>query len=329
MAASDWRAHLRADPTPWLLEAQNPAARYLTLRDVLGRPADDPEMRACRSAIPEYPPLADLLASQKPDGFWVKRDYYLPKHSGTFWVLSVLGDLGLTAEHSQIRRSCDFMFTFQREHGPFCRRRRVPGKGVVWDTDPGPCTHARIVRFLIQFGYRDDPRVRMAIDWLLANQRSDGMWDCGRPTRPGCLRATHDVLRVAALDTQAASHPAVARGAAAVCALLMNPGMNRYHVGIPWTTLQWPPFDYGLPTTLESLVRLGYTLNHPQIAKATDHLLERQLADGSWPLDQTSSRPPFDPGPLDKPNRWVTVGALKTLRLLLDTGFGSNTATTA
>jgi hypothetical protein len=273
-------------------------------------------VQACRAAIPEYPPLASLLASQKADGYWVKRDYYLPKHSGTFWVLCVLGELELTAEHPQIRQSCDFMFSFQREHGPFCRRRRVSGRGKVWDTEPGPCTHARIVRFLIQFGYGDDPRVRAAIDWLLVSQRSDGMWDCGRPTRPGCLRATHDVLRVAALDSEAAAHPAVARGATVLCDLLMKRGMARYHAGIPWTTLQWPPFDYSLVSALDSLARLGYALDHPRIAESTDYLLSRQLADGSWPLDQTSSRPPFDPGLPGQPSKWVTLEALKALRAL-------------
>ena len=317
--ASGWRDLLRADPIPWLLELENPAVRHSTLRYLLDRPADDPEVLASQAAIPDYPPIAELLASQKPDGFWVKRDYYLPKHNGTFWVLCILGDVGLTAEHTQIQQSCDFMFTFQREHGPFCRRRRVSGRGIVWGTEPGPCTHARIVRFLIQFGYGDDPRVRAAIDWLLASQRSDGMWDCGRPGRPGCLRATHDLLRVAALDSEATVHPAVTRGAATVCDLLMKGGMNRYHVGIPWTTLQWPPFDYSLASTLDSLARLGYTLDHPRIAEATDYLLSRQLTDGAWPLDQTSSRPPFDPGPPGKPNKWVTLEALKALRLLLDT----------
>jgi hypothetical protein len=100
----------------------------------------------------------------------------------------------------------------------------------------------------------------------------------------------------------------------------MEAGMSRYHVGIPWTTLQWPPFDYSLVSTLDSLARLSYTLEHPKIAQATDYLWSRQLPDGSWPLDQTSSRPPFDPGPTGEPNKWVTVETLKALRLLLGTG---------
>jgi len=121
--------------------------------------------------------VAELLAAQTRDGYWVKRDYYLPRTGrGTFWVLSVLGDLGLTVEDEHVRRACDFMFTHQRENGAFCRRRRVSGQGTVWQKHAESCTHARIVRFLIQFGYAKDPRVRKAIDWLLPIQRDDGMW---------------------------------------------------------------------------------------------------------------------------------------------------------
>lgn len=68
------------------------------------------------------------------------------------------------------------MFTFQHEHGGFGRCRRIPGQGLVWDERDAPCTQAHIMRFLIQFGYGNDPRTRAAVDRLLAAQRDDGMW---------------------------------------------------------------------------------------------------------------------------------------------------------
>jgi hypothetical protein len=313
-----WQALLQADPIPWLLEPENPAVRYWTLIDLLNMPGDAPEVQSTRSEIASYPPVASVLSAQKRDGYWVKRDYYLPKHYGTFWTLSILADAGLTTENEQVRRACEFMFTFQREHGPFCRRRRVAGQGIVWDTLPGPCTHARIVRFLIQFGYGGDSRIRAAIEWLLEVQRDDGMWHCGRPDRPGCLRATHDVLRVAALDPELAAHPAVARGAAVVCDLLMEPRMDRYHVGIPWTVLAYPYFDYSLISTLGALARLGYGPDHFKIAAALEYLLSRQGTDGTWLLDQVPRRPPFDVGQPGEPNKWLTLDALRAIKLLYE-----------
>jgi hypothetical protein len=313
-----WQALLHADLIPWLLEPENPAIRYWTLIDLLNTPGDAPDVQSAQARIASYRPVAEVLATQKRDGYWVKRDYYLPKHHGTFWTLSVLADVGLTAENEQIRRACEFMFTFQREHGPFCRRRRVAGEGIVWDTAPGPCTHARIVRFLIQFGYSQDPRIRAAILWLLEVQRDDGMWHCGRSDRPGCLRATHDVLRVAALDPASAAHPAVARGAAAICELLLEPRMARYHVGIPWTVLAYPYFDYSLISTLDALARLGYGPAHSRIAPAIEYLLSQQATDGAWYLDQVPRRPPFDVGQPGEPNKWLTLDALRALKLLYE-----------
>jgi hypothetical protein len=317
-----WQTHLKANPIPWLLEPENPSVRYQTLTDILGRPADDPEVLEARAAIPACSPVVELLAAQKRDGYWVKRDYYLPKNYGTFWVLSVLADLGLTAEDEHIRRGCEFIFTYQRENGAFCRRRRIQGRGIVWDDQPGPCTHARIVRFLIQFGYAGAPRirpvrpVRAAIDWLLATQRDDGMWLCRRVDRYGCLRATLDVLRVAALDPETAAHPAIARAAAVVCDLLMEPRMGRYHVSDLWTILEYPYFGYGVISALDTLARLGYTLEQPKIAAAMEYLLSRQSPNGTWPLDQSPRRPPFDVGQPGQPNKWLTLDALRVIKLL-------------
>jgi len=275
----DWKHKLKADPTEWLLEPENSPVRFWTLVDIINRPPDEQEVRAAQAMIPTYPPVAELLAIQNSDGYWGKPDYYLPRAGlGTFWVMTVLGDLGLTREQEQVRRACDFMFTHQRQNGTFCRRRRVPGQGTVWEKHTEPCTHARIVRFLIQFGYAEDPRVRKAIDWLLPIQRDDGMWFCHGAEGRGCLRATLDVLRLAALDPQTDVQPGITQADVAVCDLLMEPRMSRYHVGEAWGTwecLKYPYFGFSVINALDALVRLGYTLEEPKIAAAVEYLLSR------------------------------------------------------
>lgn len=301
---------------PWLLEPETPSIRYWALSDLLDKPADDPNVRAAHAAIPTRSPVAELLAAQKPDGYWVKRDYYLPKNYGTFWVLSALADLGLTRENEHVRRGCEFLFAHQREHGGFCRRRRISGQGVVWETHGEPCTQARIVRFLIQFGYADDPCTRSAINWLLATQRDDGMWRCDWTSGHSCLRATLDVLRAAALDPKIAAHPAISRAAVMICDLLMQPHMGRYHVGDLWQILEYPYVGYGVISALDALARLGYTLEQSQIATAMEYLQSRRLPNGAWPLDQSAPRPPFDVGQPGLPNKWLTLDALRVIKLL-------------
>ncbi len=323
---SEWIDGLRADPTTWLLEPENPPVHYWTLVDILERPNDDPEVLAARGAIPAYPPVANLLAAQKPgrpesdQGYWGSPDYYLPRTStGTFWVLSVLADLGLDNKNEHIRRACDFMFAHQREDGKFCRRRRVTGQGWVLQGSHEPCTHARILRFLIQFGYGEDERVQKGIHWLLLNQRGDGMWFCRGEGGKGCLRATLDILRVAALDPQLAAQPEIGQAARVVCELLMVPRMSRYHVGEDWGTwekLKYPYFGFSVISALDALGRLGYTHEEPNIAVAVAYLLSRQQADGSWPLDESWPQPAIDFGEAGTPNKWLTLDAMRVVKRL-------------
>jgi hypothetical protein len=312
----DWLTELTGDPLPWLLKPENPVVRFWTLHDLLDKTTDNPEVQLAQTAIPTFGPVAELFATQKQDGYWIKRDYYLPKFSGTFWILSALGDMGLTTEHEPIRHACEFIFDFQRKHGGFCRRRYIQGRGTVWADQPGPCTHARIVRFLIQFGYGADSRTRAAIDWLLTNQRDDGMWHCGKSSQPGCLRATHDYLRAAVLDPEILSHPATTRAATALVELLMEPRMRRYHSKEMWTVLQYPYISYSVITSMEVLAQCGYTVEHPKMAQAMGYLRDRQSSDGAWPLDHVVNHPPFDVGRPGEPNKWLTLDALRVIKLL-------------
>jgi len=317
----NWQIKLSSDPTPWLLEGDNPPIRYLALRDLLELPLDDPELTAARESVLDWPPLAELLADQHPAGYWIKPDFYLPRASrGTFWVLTVLGDLGLTSELDPIQRACGFMFEQQREDGAFCRHRRVPKQGVVWEEASEPCTQARIVRFLIQFGYGDDPRVKKAVDWLLKRQREDGMWHCRGEEGRGCLRATIDALRAVSLIPGLAANPRIQEGAAVVCQLSMQPGMYRYHVGEKWGTwesLKYPTFGFSVLSALDALGRLGRTVDDPGVRRCLDYLLSCQLPKGPWPLDESWPESPLDFGEIGQPNKWITLDAMRVLKMFV------------
>jgi hypothetical protein len=45
-------------------------------------------------------------------------------------------------------------------------------------------------------------------------------------------------------------------------------------------------------------------------------LLSRQLPNGTWPLDQSPSRLPFDVGQPGQSNKWLTLDALRVIKLL-------------
>jgi len=79
----------------WLLEPDNPSARYLTLRTLLGRSDQEDDVLAARAAIPRTPPARAILQAQYPAGYWIKPDRgYSPRYKATIWQLIFMADLG-------------------------------------------------------------------------------------------------------------------------------------------------------------------------------------------------------------------------------------------
>src|SRR5438034_1026023 len=110
----------------WLLEDDQPAVQYLTLKDLVGKAEDDPEVQDAKELIPKKGWAADVLARQNPEGWWVgPESLYQPKYLSTNWMLLILSDLALTMGDPRIER----YFGWYRLSGPthqpsgFCRAR--------------------------------------------------------------------------------------------------------------------------------------------------------------------------------------------------------------
>ena len=59
----------------FLLAAPEPAIRHAALGELFERPAEDPEVAAARTAIPDGPIVRALLAKQNADGQFRVRPY--------------------------------------------------------------------------------------------------------------------------------------------------------------------------------------------------------------------------------------------------------------
>ncbi len=102
------------DVLRWLLEEENPSARYLALRDLLGWPEDDPQVTAARSAIPGHPPARTILEAQWPAGYWMHPDVgYSPRHKATVWQVIFLSALG-TPPIAAVDRACGYVLEHSR-----------------------------------------------------------------------------------------------------------------------------------------------------------------------------------------------------------------------
>ncbi len=72
--------------------------RYLALRDLLDRPASDPELIAAQRLAYTEGPIAATLAAMDESGFWTKPGPgYNPKYRSTVWAIILLAQLGASA----------------------------------------------------------------------------------------------------------------------------------------------------------------------------------------------------------------------------------------
>src|SRR5512139_2517543 len=97
-----WKTDLKGDPLPWLLEPENPAIRYLALRDLLDNPAGDDELEQARLAAHTSGPIAAVLAEMRPAGYWVKSGPgYTPCYRSTDWAVIALAQMGACVDRDE------------------------------------------------------------------------------------------------------------------------------------------------------------------------------------------------------------------------------------
>ncbi len=288
----------------WLLKQENPGVRYWTLRDLLDRPENDPEVVASRNAVASWGPVAEYLREQYPDGYWgFEEDVYWPKWRATVWALILLAELGLPGDNPSIRAGCEYFLKIIGDQDRSWPPPKYPDDDVRgWRLAWEPCVTGNMARTLATFGYGDDPRVRDMFDWLVRYQRDDGGWNCetedwrdGEAVHHSSFMSTIEPLwAFSSLDRQRwpkGGKEAVERG----CEFLL---MHRLYksdktgkvIRDEWTHLHFPMFYfYDILHGLRVVSALGLG-GDERTRDARDLLLSKRLPDGTWPMEASFLR---------------------------------------
>ena len=336
-----WRAALRDDPVPWLLDAETPAVRHLTLRRLLGEPEDAPAVRRARAAAMRVDPIAAILAAQHPDGYWVKPGHgYGPKYTGTVWSVIFLDQLGADGGDRRVRRGCDYVLDHvQAPNGAFgCsgsadEERPPPNSGAIH------CLNGNLLRAMIGFGHLDDPRVRRAVDWQARSITGEGYdrylrsgtsgpgFACSanehQPCAWGAIKALGGLARV----PPRRRGPHVRRAVEAGVAFLLScdPAVADYPMGWGNTKPSGSWLKLGFPSgyvadvlqNLEVLCELGRGRD-PRLANALELVTSLQGPDGRWRNRYAYNGKTWgDVERQGEPSKWVTLRACAVLRSAL------------
>jgi hypothetical protein len=296
---------LRADPTEWLLEPENPSVRYWTLTDILDRPADDPEVREAKAAIAQQPLMQELFARQYPDGHWGDDETKPHTAQGAVAVLSILYMLGVEP-NERTAAGCDSFLRFcQHESGGFSmvKTRR---SGIF------PCTTGPHLPFLVYFGLGDDPRVRRAFAFVVEDMSTEDALDCGRYQHQDCLWgaiAALNGLAVLPADMRSPQSEQVVRHLADA---LLDAAYDFEGEHKRWLTFGVPR-AWDLLSALRALAAHGYA-HDPRFTSLLELFLARQDERGRWLCGSVSRTWPLEKR--NRPSKWVTLDALRLLKIL-------------
>ncbi|MFN2275669.1 MAG: nitrogen fixation protein NifH [Anaerolineales bacterium] len=335
-----WKDVLHADPTPWLLEEEAPGVRYLALRDLFDRPETDLELETARVEAHRSGPIAVILDAMSSEGYWVEPGPgYNPKYRSSVWSLIMLAQLGARLDQdARIARACEYMLDHSLTSA---------GQFTITGAPSGTvdCLQGNLCWALVELGCRD-ARLDLAYEWmartvtgegLASNQERDAPlryyagkcgpgFCCGGNNKLPCAWGAVKVMMAFSVRPAgvqgALIDQAIERGVDFL--LGTDPAGAAYPTGYAskpsgnWWKFGFPVFYItDLLQNLEALLGLSLRKDS-RLERALAVVVEKQDDEGRWPLEFSySGKTWVDFGDKRKPNKWVTLRALRLLKAAL------------
>jgi hypothetical protein len=345
MAKQDWKKLLKADPTDWLLEESDPGVRYLALRDIVD--ADEKDVKTARAKAHHEGPIAVILDNMNPGGWWIQAgSVYANKCRGPVWSVISLAELGASVEEDKrVGVACDYIIN----HSLLKSGQFSPG---LIPSNMGLCLQGNMLISLPALGCKDQ-RLEAAFEYAVRRVTGEGLPRKvnfeGLPEGegvPGPFRyVNHNTKTPFACRTNKGL-PCGWAGAKVTLAFANLPPEKRseqirkaikigvdfflsgdpskaefpdHRSGAPdkrWWQFRFPSFwGADILQIAEALVKLSYGQD-PRLVNTIDLILSKQDEYGRWPLEWVdySHKMWVKYGTLNKPNKWVTLRALRVIK---------------
>ncbi len=323
----------------WLLEPESPGARYLAMRDLLDLPASDPNLIAVCALAHENGPIGEVLAKMLPDGSWEKAGPgYNPKYRSTVWSLTLLAQLGASIE---VDPRIGLAINHILDHA-LCSNGQFSYNGAPSGTID--CLHGNLCAALLDLGCRD-PRLEQAFDWMARTVTGDGIapntekdarlryyaykcgpgFKCGVNDKLPCAWGAAKVMlafgklpkemHTARIDAAIQTGIEFLFSVDPADAAYPSPGDQKPSSN--WWKFGFPVFYItDILQTVEALALLGCGQD-PRLQHALELVRSRGEPDGRWNLEYDYRGKTWgDYGQKKTPNKWVTIRALKPLKMV-------------
>jgi hypothetical protein len=334
-----WQNQLRGDSVSWLLEPDAPGVRYLALRDLMGLSTEDNELKSAWRLAHKEGPIAEVLSHMEEAGYWVKAGSgYNPKYLSTVWSMILLAQLGASVhEDARIEKACQYLVDHAlTEGGQFTAIASGAPSGTI------DCLQGNLCWSLMELGY-EHPRLESAYEWMARTVTGDGIapkeekdapvryfaykcgptFACGANNKLPCAWGGCKVMMAFGKLPVKQRTPLIKKAIKQSVDFFLGvdpstadyPNGNTDKPSGNWWKFGFPVFYVSdILQIAEALSALGYGKDK-RLANTTNFIREKQDENGRWPLEYDySGKIWVDFGAKKKPNKWVTLRALKVLK---------------
>jgi hypothetical protein len=326
---SSWIKQLNANPILQLLESDQPWVRFNTLRFLLDKSEETPEVAQARTEVLAHPQVQAMI--EETSGW---PGYPLTRHNDAnhpIHKLGILADFGLNKDDPGMGAVTDALLSNQTPDGAFASLIKVPkafGGSDEAELSWMLCDTPLVLQALLRFGVHDHPAVGEALSHLTNLARENG-WPCaaadafvkfrgpGRKDDP-CPYANLIAVRALAHAPGYSENPALLGGVE----MLLNHWEQRadrkvymFGIGTTYQRLKYPLIWYDLLHVLETLSMLPSVHDDPRFKQMVQVLLDQQDEQGMFTAGSVwMAFKGWEFAQKKTPSAWITFLALRILR---------------
>jgi hypothetical protein len=289
----------------WLLQAKTPSIRNITLRKLLGRPEEVPDLETGHHATKAAGPVHEILSHQTESGCWSgERSYYTPKYTSTHWSMLLLTELGADGSNPRMKKGAAFMLAAPQNELTETLEKGGIGLSCFW---------GNLLRYALLCSQADNLQIKDIIQYLANDAQNH--WCCpyngGLPCAWGAARALWGLAALPAENSSPLVEAAIQSG---ISFLLENHRLVAADYPTPdkvhplWFRLNFPLFyQADILFVLRVMAELR-TLDHPDAQPALEWLLSKRKPDGRWHGTNPFRRRTWpDLADSEETSRWVSL----------------------
>jgi prenyltransferase beta subunit len=310
----------------FLLARGNLPILYWLKKEILDVPTD----REYKN-LQKFASRIRILKAQKSNGGWCKRKYEgHPRWEKTYYIVETLRNLfrlydyACTLEEPGIQKAINFLFSTQSKEGDF--------RGAYLN-EYSPTYHALTLEILCLYGMESDKKTQKGFRWIIKNRQQDGGWVIPyrtidrkqlknrynfkaqlklEPVKPDKSRpfshlVTGMVLRaLAASPSWRKSKEAKKAGQLMLSRLFKEDEYEDRRLSSFWEEISYPFWATDILSCLDSLSKVGFTIEDERIQIGLEWLMKKQTKQGYWEAGNKKSSL--------EDHLWVTFAVLRVLK---------------